>query len=213
MIPQRCPDEHPTEPRNQRRAARPRCECPARVGRPSVDPETSVRSPPECPSQIGIGGSLAAPPLPHHRAYGSVHGGSTAYAPGIQGPNMERLGPPWVVQSLPRSSSGLHPGLRGKTNSLLGLRPRSTYRVPNSVGPRSIVPGSADRLPRLSGSGCLTGLADGTASYALCRLLRGDRAPRPRDILSPVAGTPRRSPEVKFDRLRRAPAGSPGAAS
>ncbi len=25
---------------------------------------------------IGIGGSLAAPPLPHHRAYGSVHGGS-----------------------------------------------------------------------------------------------------------------------------------------
>ena len=26
--------------------------------------------------QIGIGGSLAAPPLPHHRAYGSVHGGS-----------------------------------------------------------------------------------------------------------------------------------------
>ena len=29
-----------------------------------------------CPA-IGIGGSLAAPPLPHHRAYGSVHGGST----------------------------------------------------------------------------------------------------------------------------------------
>jgi hypothetical protein len=25
---------------------------------------------------IGIGGSLSAPPLPHHRAYGSVHGGS-----------------------------------------------------------------------------------------------------------------------------------------
>ena len=27
-------------------------------------------------AQIGIGGRLAAPPLPHHRAYGSVHGGS-----------------------------------------------------------------------------------------------------------------------------------------
>src|SRR5438445_11663779 len=27
---------------------------------------------------IGIGGSFAAPPLPHHRAYGSVHGGSVA---------------------------------------------------------------------------------------------------------------------------------------
>jgi hypothetical protein len=25
---------------------------------------------------IGIGGSLTAPPLPHHRAYGSVHGDS-----------------------------------------------------------------------------------------------------------------------------------------
>ena len=27
---------------------------------------------------IGIGGSLSAPPLPHHRAYGSVHGGSAS---------------------------------------------------------------------------------------------------------------------------------------
>src|SRR5437764_3162025 len=29
---------------------------------------------------IGIGGSLAAPPLPHHRTYGSVYGGSVDYA-------------------------------------------------------------------------------------------------------------------------------------
>src|SRR6202022_1145084 len=28
------------------------------------------------PALIGIGGSLAAPPLPHHRTYGSVYGGS-----------------------------------------------------------------------------------------------------------------------------------------
>ena len=28
-------------------------------------------------SKIGIGGSLATPPLPHHRTYGSVYGGST----------------------------------------------------------------------------------------------------------------------------------------
>ncbi len=27
-------------------------------------------------NSIGIGGSLAAPPLPHHRTYGSVYGGS-----------------------------------------------------------------------------------------------------------------------------------------
>jgi len=26
---------------------------------------------------IGIGGRLATSPLPHHRAYGAVHGGST----------------------------------------------------------------------------------------------------------------------------------------
>jgi hypothetical protein len=25
---------------------------------------------------IGIGGSLTTPPLPHHRTYGSVYGGS-----------------------------------------------------------------------------------------------------------------------------------------
>lgn len=30
----------------------------------------------ECWWGIGIGGSLAAPPLPHHRTYGSVSGGS-----------------------------------------------------------------------------------------------------------------------------------------
>jgi len=31
-------------------------------------------------SMIGIGGSLSAPPLPHHRAYGAVHGGSRSCA-------------------------------------------------------------------------------------------------------------------------------------
>src|ERR1700716_160900 len=30
--------------------------------------------------KIGIGGSHAAPPLPHHRTYGSVYGGSRSYA-------------------------------------------------------------------------------------------------------------------------------------
>jgi hypothetical protein len=30
--------------------------------------------------EIGIGGSLAAPPLPHHRTYGPVSGGSADYA-------------------------------------------------------------------------------------------------------------------------------------
>jgi hypothetical protein len=31
-------------------------------------------------AQIGIGGRLAASPLPHHRTYGSVYGGSVDYA-------------------------------------------------------------------------------------------------------------------------------------
>src|SRR5713101_8540527 len=31
-------------------------------------------------TMIGIGGRLAAPPLPHHRTYGSVYGGSRSYA-------------------------------------------------------------------------------------------------------------------------------------
>src|SRR5882724_1704447 len=33
---------------------------------------------------IGIGGSLAAPPLPHHRTYGSVYGGSRSCANTLQ---------------------------------------------------------------------------------------------------------------------------------
>src|SRR5205807_7696984 len=41
--------------------------------RPNV-PITTTRS------AIGIGGSLATPPLPHHRTYGSVYGGSADYA-------------------------------------------------------------------------------------------------------------------------------------
>src|SRR6266436_4188790 len=41
---------------------------------------------------IGIGGSLAAPPLPHHRTYGSVYGGSRSYAnPLDQGRETERF--------------------------------------------------------------------------------------------------------------------------
>ena len=33
-----------------------------------------------CVLQIGIGGSLAAPPLPHHRTCGSAYGGSVTWA-------------------------------------------------------------------------------------------------------------------------------------
>jgi hypothetical protein len=41
------------------------------------------------PFPIGIGGSLTAPPLPHHGVYGSVHGGSVAASCGGRGPGWE----------------------------------------------------------------------------------------------------------------------------
>src|SRR5205823_15044884 len=42
---------------------------------------TSARPPEQAPAHpIGIGGRLAASPLPHHRTYGSVYGGSVDYA-------------------------------------------------------------------------------------------------------------------------------------
>ncbi len=43
-------------------------------------------------SKIGIGGSLAAPPLPHHRTYGSVYGGSRSYANALRSNDSTRVG-------------------------------------------------------------------------------------------------------------------------
>ena len=53
-------------PNSNRIAAMPACPKSANFG--------------SSPFEIGIGGSLAAPPLPHHRTYGSVYGGSLDYA-------------------------------------------------------------------------------------------------------------------------------------
>src|ERR1700692_649600 len=60
----------------------------------------SERSPKTAPAQglgrleseIGIGGSLAAPPLPHHRTYGSVYGGSRSYANALRSNDSTRVG-------------------------------------------------------------------------------------------------------------------------
>src|ERR1700719_4958253 len=41
---------------------------------------------------IGIGGSLAAPPLPPHRTYGSVYGGSRSYADALRSNDSTRVG-------------------------------------------------------------------------------------------------------------------------
>ena len=61
-------------------------------------------------SAIGIGGSLTAPPLPHHRAYGSVHGGSTESSgiePQPRGVRVRRA--PCGLRSLGCRGCGLHP--------------------------------------------------------------------------------------------------------
>ena len=47
---------------------------------PHVPAQSEVQAKIDGTYEIGIGGSLAAPPLPHHRAYGSVHGGSSGWA-------------------------------------------------------------------------------------------------------------------------------------
>src|SRR6266699_799379 len=52
-------------------------------GSPSiVSSEFGIRqeSPGHIPDMIGIGAAVACRPLPHHRANGSVHGGSRSYA-------------------------------------------------------------------------------------------------------------------------------------
>src|SRR5260370_37478214 len=57
--------------------------CPGSRGTsvlPSRADIVSVRRHVRLVPTIGIGGSLAAPPLPHHRTYGSVYGGSRRYA-------------------------------------------------------------------------------------------------------------------------------------
>jgi hypothetical protein len=52
------------------------------IGPPARSTARSIRLRAGAPflAESGIGGSLAAPPLPHHRAYGSVHGGSIEFS-------------------------------------------------------------------------------------------------------------------------------------
>ena len=89
---------------------------------------------------------------------------------------------------------------RGEGQLALGIRPLSTHRVPaptdpdQSFGPSSVVTGSADLLPRLSALGCLNGLADVASTMPSADFCGAVRAPH--GVLSPVAGTSRRSPEV-----------------
>ena len=58
----------------------PKWAYPAMSGLPSIATELRTSLEVRFVPLIGIGGSLAAPPLPHHRTYGSVYGGSRSYA-------------------------------------------------------------------------------------------------------------------------------------
>src|SRR5450432_806701 len=58
---------------------------------PEADIATAGRHVSKVPT-IGIGGSLAAPPLPHHRTYGSVYGGSRGYANALRSNDSTRVG-------------------------------------------------------------------------------------------------------------------------
>src|SRR3977135_2713057 len=79
---------------------------------------------------IGIGGSLAAPPLPHHRTYGSVYGGSRSYANALRSNDSTRVG--WAFGFIhhrerfdvfPQRLPGFTRRRRGEVQSQLDVQP------------------------------------------------------------------------------------------
>ena len=117
---------------------------------------------------IGIGGSLAAPPLPHDRAYGSVHGGSRSCASTMELVLAGRSGSFTAesdsMSSLPACRASPD-GADGKSNlnwmfSRLSLSRFMSYLPLFSFGPSVTVPGLAYLLTPPFGMECLTSLAD-----------------------------------------------------
>src|SRR5438128_2032424 len=89
---------------------------------------------------IGIGGSLTTPPLPHHRTYGSVSGGSVAYADGGTATEARPSEPKKPVGSA-MVSAGLFASRQGPCGlpAVCAARSRPTPRrrsSANRVGPR-----------------------------------------------------------------------------
>src|SRR6266446_4189871 len=123
-------------------------------------------------SLIGIGGSLAAPPLPHHRTYGSVYGGSRRTLTRFD--QMIRLvlagrSDSCTTGSDPMSSrnacraSPVGADEKSSLNwmfSRLSLSRFMSYLPLLSFGPSVTVPGSAYLLTPPFGMECLTSLAD-----------------------------------------------------
>src|ERR1700688_4575794 len=95
---------------------------------------------------IGIGGSLAAPPLPHHRTYGSVYGGSRSYANALRLNDSTRVGwavrghsPPRAIRCLPATPAGLHPSapMRSPVSTGCSAACRSRDSCPTCLSSRS----------------------------------------------------------------------------
>ena len=96
--------------------------------------------------KIGIGGSLAAPPLPHHRTYGSVYGGSRSYANALRSNDSNScwLGvrvhaPPRAIRCLPVPPAGLHPSasMRSPVSTGCSAACRSRDLCPTCLSSRS----------------------------------------------------------------------------
>src|SRR5260221_14236067 len=58
---------------------RPQCSSPLMSALKRITDSSRTSRQVRFAPMIGIGGSLAAPPLPHHRTYGSVYGGSRTW--------------------------------------------------------------------------------------------------------------------------------------
>src|SRR5258708_38176404 len=90
---------------------RPQCSSPLMSALKRITDSSRTSRQVRFAPMIGIGGSLAAPPLPHHRTYGSVYGGSSRCANTL---DACRLGvpahsSPRAVRWLPLPPAGLPP--------------------------------------------------------------------------------------------------------
>jgi len=158
---------------------------------------------------IGIGGSLAAPPLPHHRAYGSVHGGSRSCANtiGIQHVLAGRSGS-CTAESDSMSSrnaclaSPVGADEKSSLNwkfSRLSLSRFMSYLPLLSFGPSVTVPGLAYLLTPpfgMSASLALPTTSPNTPSADFCPAVR-----MPRGILSRRSDTG----QISWGKLSRLP--------
>src|SRR5712691_490678 len=130
---------------------------------------------------IGIGGSLAAPPLPHHRTYGSVYGGSMDSARSVfhAVPESQTVESVATASVLSSGACGLHPfsSLQKPVIWIFG-------RMAGSRSPRPSV------LPSFRPSAKL--VPPTTPSADFCTAVRP-----PYGDLSLVAETQHRSPEVR----------------